>query len=106
MHAGSARELAGHQHCVPPTRGLGHLGPHPHLRGALRRRQHLLLTQARLHFLSQPLPRPPAGGWAVTVVNTAAVCIFVWSGLPQQNGDRHHQVHIPLPPRPLRILLR
>ena len=55
--------------------------------GPLCRSQHIFLVKTCLHFLRQPVPRAPAG-------------------LPQQDGDRHHEVHIPLPPGPLRLLLR
>ena len=58
-----------------------------HRLGPLCRSQHIFLVKTCLHFLRQPVPRAPAG-------------------LPQQDGDRHHEVHIPLPPGPLRLLLR
>ena len=54
---------------------MGHLGPHPHLRGGkffrgtfvnelsgtFCRGQYLFLSQARLHFLGQSLPRSTSG---------------------------------------------
>ena len=51
----------GQQHGGAAQGAVGRLGPYPHLRGPLRRRQHLLLSEAGLHFLSQPVPRTPTG---------------------------------------------
>ena len=65
---------------------VGHVGPDAHLGGPLRRGQHLLQPEARLHLQHQPAPRPPPGH-------------------PRPHGLRHDEVGTPLPIGPLRLLL-
>ena len=59
--SGTAGVRAWQQHRGAAEGAVGRLGPHPHLRGPLRCRQHLLLPQAGLHILRQPVPGTPAG---------------------------------------------
>ena len=102
-------------HGGDPEGGVGRLGPHPHLRGTLRRRQHLLLAEAGLHLLSQSVPWTPAGLRKVRqfiIVLTFLLAsdfltfpIYLFPGLSQPHGDRHHKIHFPLPARPLCIFL-
>ena len=84
LSLGSTR---GRRDGAPAPRALGHVGPDADLGGPLRRGQHLLQLEARLHLQREPVPRAAAG-------------------LALQDGHGHPQVHLALLPRPFCFLLR